>query len=80
MENIKKLYKYARTCDDQHQYKAILEAEMVSNTKGFTYNGSISPVPSIFSKKPSASKSLCQFTEVLDAKQKSAVCRLCAGN
>ena len=32
------MYKYAGKCDEQNQYKAILEASMVSTTKGFTDN------------------------------------------
>ena len=31
IKNIKKLYKYAWKCDDQQQFKDILDATMVSN-------------------------------------------------
>ena len=36
--NINKLYKSYSKCDDQQKYKAILEAAIVSNTEGLTYN------------------------------------------
>ena len=36
LENINKLYKYFGKCDDPKQYKIILEADMVSTTKGFS--------------------------------------------
>ena len=34
LENIKKLYKSAGKCDDQHQSKSIIEAAMVSTPEG----------------------------------------------
>ena len=43
LENIKKLYKQAGKCDDQQQFKDILEADMVSTTEGFTDKIPISP-------------------------------------
>ena len=36
--NIKKLYKSSVKCDDQQQYKAIIESAMVSTPEGFTDN------------------------------------------
>ena len=53
LENIKKLYKSSGKCDDQQQYKAILEASMVSTTDLFTGNSSISPGPSVTVKNSS---------------------------
>ena len=50
MENIKKLYKYDGKCDYQQQYKAILEAEMVTTTEGFTDNSPMSPGPYVVIK------------------------------
>ena len=47
LENIKKLYKLAGKCDDQQQFKAILEAAMVSTHEGFTDNITISFLPSV---------------------------------
>ena len=56
LENIKKLYKQAGKCDDQQQFKDILEADMVSTPEGFTNNSPISPMTSTLVKKPSALK------------------------
>ena len=69
LENIKKLYEQAGKCDDQQQFKDILEDAMVSNTEGFTDNITIYPRTSSPVKKPSAQKSLCMFTNVLDVKK-----------
>ena len=49
---------------------------MVSTPEGFTDNITISPGPYVTGKNPSARKSLYQFTEFLDAKQKTVVRRL----
>ena len=43
LENIKKLYKYYGKCEDQQQYKDIIEAAMVPTPEGFTDNSPISP-------------------------------------
>ena len=43
LKNIKKLYKYAGKCDDQQQYKVIIEAEMVSTHEEITENSPMSP-------------------------------------
>ena len=51
LENIKKLYKQAGKCDNQQQFKYILEADMVSNPEGFTKNSLISPMKSSPVKK-----------------------------
>ena len=48
---------------------------MVSTPEGFTNNSPISPITSSPVKKPSAQKSLCMFTNVLDVNKKTA-CRL----
>ena len=53
---------------------------MVSTPDGFIDNSPMSPRPSVTGKKPSARKSLCQFSEVLDVKQNNAVYRLFAAN
>ena len=49
---------------------------MVSTSEGFTDNSLISYGPSVTVRNPSAKKLLRQFNEVLDVKQKTAVCRL----
>ena len=64
-------------CDYQHKYKSILEAAMVSTPDRFTYNSPMSSVPSVPVKQPNAIKSLHHFSETLDIKPKTAVCRLC---
>ena len=69
LENIKKLYKQAGKCDDQQQFKDILEAAMVSTPEGFANNSPISPRTSSPVKKPSAKKSLCIFTNVFIVKK-----------
>ena len=49
---------------------------MVSTPKGFTDNIPISPMISTPVKKPTARKSLCLFTNILDVKNKTATCRV----
>ena len=68
IENIKTLYKQAGKCDDQQQFKDILEDNMVSTPDGFTNKSTISPMASTSVKKPRAQKSLCLFTKNLDVK------------
>ena len=66
LEKIKKLYKQTGKWDDQQQLEYILEAAMVSTPEGFAENSPISPRTSSPFNKPSAQKSLCMFTNVLD--------------
>ena len=47
LENINKLYTFTGKCDDQHNYKAIIEVEMVSTTDRFNNNSTISPGTSV---------------------------------
>ena len=61
LENIKKLYRTTGKCDDQQQYKAILETAIVSTPEEFTDNSPMSPSQSVTVKKPSARKPLRQF-------------------
>ena len=63
-------------CENQKQYKAIIQVEILYAPEGFTYNIPISPVPSVTITNPSERKSLSPFTELLDVKKKSSVCRL----
>ena len=63
LENIKKLYKTASKCEYQQQYKAIIEAAMVSTSEGCKNNSPMTPNPYVSTKNPSAIKSLRQFTE-----------------
>ena len=76
LQNIKKLYKHAGKGDNQQHFKDILESAMVSNPEGFTNNSTrytMTPTPV---KKPSARKSLCIFTKILDVKKKTDIRRL----
>ena len=68
IKNINKIYKHAGKCDNQQQFKYILEANMVSTTEGFTYNSPRSPRIPTPVKKQSDKKSLCLFTNILDVK------------
>ena len=54
IENIKKLYKQAGKCDNQQQFKDIIEAAIVSTPEGFTDDSTISPMTSKPVNKPSA--------------------------
>ena len=56
LENIKKLYKQAGKCDEQQQFKDILEANIFSNPEGFTNNSPISPMNPTPVNKPIARK------------------------
>ena len=69
LQNINKLYKHVGKCDDQQQFKDIIEAAMVCTPEGFTNNSPISPMKSTPVKKPRARKSLCMFTKNLDVKK-----------
>ena len=70
LENIKTLHKQSGKSDNQQQLIDILEAAMVSTPEGFTNNIPISPMKSSPVKKPSAQKSLCMFTNVLEVNKK----------
>ena len=63
------IYKQAVKCDYQQQFKHILEEAMVSTPEGFTDKSPISTMTSTPVKKPSARKSLCLFTNILDVKK-----------
>ena len=68
LEN-KKLYKQAGKCDNQQQFKDIIDSDMVSTPEGFTNSSHISPMISKPIKKPSARKSLCLFTNIFEVKK-----------
>ena len=76
LQNTKKLYKQAGKCDDKQQFKDIFEADMVSTPEIFTNDIPISSITSTPVKKPSAQKSLCLFTIILDVKKKTATCQV----
>ena len=75
MNNIKKIYQHAVKCDYQQNLKYIIDADMVSTPEGVTDNSPNVPMASTPVKKPSARKSLCLFTNILNVRQKTA--KLC---
>ena len=78
IENIKILHKQAGKCDNQQQFKDILEAAMVSTPKVFTYNIYISLMKPAPVKKPSAQKSLRMCTNILYVNKRIAYRRFLA--
>ena len=76
LENIKKIYKQDGKCDNQQQLKYILKDDMVYTTEGFTNNSPIYPMTSTLVMKPSARKSMCMFTNILEVKKKTAYHRV----
>ena len=72
LQNINKLYKHSGKYDDQKKFKDILDVALVSTHEGFTDNSTrylmtLTPV-----KKPSATKSLCLFANILYVKKQTA--------
>ena len=72
MNNIKKIHQNAGKYDDKRNLKDILEAALLSTPEGFTNNSPNVHMPSTPVKKPSARKTLCLFTNILDVKPKTA--------
>ena len=68
LNNIKNIYQHAGKCDGQQNLEDILDAAMVSTPEGVTYDNLNVPMTSKLYKKPSARKSLCLFTNILDVK------------
>ena len=56
LQNIKKLYKHAGKCDEQQQFKDIIENTMVSTPEVFAGNSSRSSMTPTPVKKSSAIK------------------------
>ena len=65
-----KKYKQAGKCDNQQQFKDIIEDAMVITTEVFTDGSPIYHMTSTLVNKPHARKSLCLFTNILDVKKK----------
>ena len=78
MNNIKKIYQHSGKCDDQQNLKNIIEAALLSTPEGFTDKSPNVHMTSSTVKKPSASKSLCLFTNILDVKPKTTKRRFVA--
>ena len=72
MISIKNIYQHAGKCDDQQNLKDIIDAAILYNPEGFTDNSTNVHMPSTPVKKPSARKSLCLFTNLLDVKPTTA--------
>ena len=58
-------------CDDQQQFKDIIEAAIFSTPERFTNNSPRYPLTPTPVKNPSARKLLCLFNNILDAKKKN---------
>ena len=69
LENVKNLYKSDFKCDDQQQYKYILEAEVVSTPKQFNDKSQFLSDQYEPDKNLSAGKPLRQFFDSLDIKK-----------
>ena len=78
MNNIKKMYQHVGKCDDQQNFKDIIDADIVSTPEGVTDNIPNAPIISTPFKKPSARKSLRIFTNILYVKSKTAKRRIVA--
>ena len=70
MNNIKKIYQHAGKCDDQQNLNDIIDADILSTPEGVTDNSPNMHLTSSPVKKPSARKSLCLFTNILDVQPK----------
>ena len=73
-----KIYKSSGKCDEQQQYKAIIEAAMKSTYEGFNDNSLMSYGSYVPVKQPNAREFLCKFSETLGVKPKTDFHRLCA--
>ena len=71
INNIKNIYQHAGNCDYQQNLKDIIDSAILSTPEGVTDNGPNVHLTSSPVKKPSARKSLCLFTNILDVKPKT---------
>ena len=71
MNNIKKIYQHAGKSDDQQNLKDTIDADLLYTPEGFTDKSPNVHMTSTPVKKPSASKSLSLFTNILDVKPKT---------
>ena len=65
-EQHQKVYQHAGKCDDQKNLKDIIDVAILYTPEGVTYDSSNVSMTSTLVKKPSARKSLCLFTKILD--------------
>ena len=78
MNNIKKIYQHAGKCDYQQNLKDIIDTAILSTPEGVTDNSPNVHLTSSPVKKPSDSKSLCLFVNILDVQPKTAKRRFVA--
>ena len=78
MNNIKNIYQHAGNCDVQQNLKDIIDAAIIYTPEGFTDNSPSVQLTSSPFKKPSARKSLCLFTNILDVQPKTSKRRFVA--
>ena len=71
MNNIKKIYQHACKFDYQQNLKDVIDSDMVSTPEGVVDNIPNVPMTSTPVRKPSARKSQCLFTNILDVKPKT---------
>ena len=72
------IYQHADKCDDQQNLKDIIDADILSTPEGVSDNSPNVHMTSSPVKKPSARKSLCLFTNILDVNPKTAKRRFVA--
>ena len=77
-EQHKKIYQNPGKCDDQQNLKDFIDAAMVSTPEGVTDNSPNVLLTSTPVKKPSARKSLCLFTKILNVKPRTEKCCIVA--
>ena len=73
LNNIKYIYQHSGKCDDQQNFKDILEADMVSNLEEITDDSPSFPVIKITVKTLSARKSLPLFTNIFDVQKRISI-------
>ena len=71
MNNIKNIYQHAGKCDDQQNLKYIIDTDIFYTPEGVIYDSPNVPKTSTPVKKPSARKSMCLFSNILDVKPKT---------
>ena len=70
LNSIKNIYQHAGKCDKQQNSNDLIDNFIVSTPEVGIYNSPNVPMTSTPVKKPSARKSLCLFTNILDVKTK----------
>ena len=76
LQSINKLYKHDGKCENQKQFKDILEATMVFTPEGFADNSTRSTMTPPIIKKPSYRILLCIITNIVHVKKKTSICKV----